>query len=72
MPIAYIDQFGEIKYNSNYKLLNQGEKQLFAVHLDDGQVLELTSDHEVLTNNGYKQVGDLTDEDMLVSFLPEV
>lgn len=70
--IAYVDQFGEIKYNSSYKLLNQGTQQLFAVHLDDGQVLELTSDHEVLTNNGYKQVGDLTNEDMLVSFLPEV
>lgn len=68
--IGYIDNVGELKYNKNYNLLKQGKKQLYSIMLDDGQTLELTEDHEVLTNNGYKQVKNLNTDDFLVSFMP--
>lgn len=65
--IAYLDQFGQIQYNENYKLIDQGVKSTFILKLDNGTILELTGDHPVMTVNGYKTVETLTDEDQIVS-----
>jgi intein/homing endonuclease len=40
---------------------------VFEVELEDGTTIELTEDHQVLTQNGYKQVKELTEEDFLYS-----
>ena len=62
-----MDQFGQIQYNENYKLIDQGVKSTFILKLDNGTILELTGDHPVMTVNGYKTVETLTDEDQIVS-----
>ena len=45
--------------------LSQGTKESFEVKTEDGHSLKLTNDHLVLTFNGWKQVKDLTKEDLL-------
>lgn len=65
--VAYYGIDGQIHYNDKYELYFQGVKEVFEVELEDGTTIELTEDHEVLTQNGYKQVKDLTEEDYLFS-----
>lgn len=65
--IAYLSNSGEIKYNKDYLFIEQGEKEVFEVGLEDGTILELTGDHEVLTQHGYKKVQDLCEKDLLYS-----
>jgi hypothetical protein len=57
--VAYLDHIGEIKYNDQYEILNQGNKELIELQFSDGSKLELTPDHEVMTQNGYKKVDEL-------------
>lgn len=68
--IGYYDNLGNIKYNQNYELIDQGIKQTYLIELEDGSSIELTEDHEVLTENGYKKVKDLQENDCMVSLLP--
>lgn len=67
--IAYVDIVGEVMYNEDYELIFNGEKQIFAIELEDGTSIELTEDHEVFTTKGIKQVKDLTDDDCIISVL---
>jgi hypothetical protein len=64
--VAYYSHTKEISYNSDYEIYFQGSKEVFEVELEDGSVLELTADHEVLTQDGYKKVSELTEVDYLV------
>ncbi|MCK9596317.1 hypothetical protein M0R19_03995 [Candidatus Pacearchaeota archaeon] len=65
--IAYFDYSGKLNFNDDYEVYFLGEKEVFSIELEDGSYLELTGDHEVLTQNGYKQVKDLLKEDFFVS-----
>ena len=38
---------------------------MFEVELEDGTTIELTEDHKVMTQDGYKAVKDLTEKDFL-------
>jgi intein/homing endonuclease len=64
--IAYYSHTKEVNYNSDYEIYFQGTKEVFEIELEDGSVLELTADHEVLTPNGYKKVCELTETDYLI------
>lgn len=64
--VAFVTESGEIDFNQEYDVVCNGEKEVFEVVLEDGTILELTEDHEVLTENGYKKVSDLSDTDCLV------
>lgn len=63
--VAYYGHDGETHYNDKYEIYFQGVKEIFEIELEDGSCIELTSDHEVLTQDGYKQVSDLCEEDFL-------
>jgi ribonucleoside-diphosphate reductase alpha chain len=44
-----------------------GEKEVFLVKTNAGYEVKATANHKMLTKNGWKQVGDLTNEDELVT-----
>lgn len=63
--VAFVNQNSEICYNQNYTIIHKGIKQVYAVSLENGTTLELTEDHEVMTQEGYKSVKDLTENDFI-------
>jgi DNA polymerase-3 subunit alpha len=65
--IAYYGEDSSIHFNDKYEIYFQGVKDVYEVELEDGTTIELTHDHKVLTQDGYKQVKDLTENDMLFS-----
>jgi hypothetical protein len=65
--IAYYGEDNSIHFNDEYEIYFQGIKDVYEVELEDGTTIELTEDHKVLTQDGYKQVKDLTEKDMLFS-----
>jgi DNA polymerase-3 subunit alpha len=65
--IAYYGEDNDIHYNSQYEIYFQGTKDVFEIELEDGTTIELTEDHKVLTQDGYKQVKELTEDDFLFS-----
>jgi DNA polymerase-3 subunit alpha len=64
--VAYYSSSGEVEFNDDWEFLFQGKKEVYRVETEDGTVLELTADHEVMTQSGYKKVEDLTEDDYLV------
>lgn len=64
--IAFVNGYGEIDYNESYDVVDNGKKEVFEIVLENGKILELTEDHEVLTNNGYKKVAELSATDCIV------
>jgi hypothetical protein len=65
--IAYYGEDNSIHFNDQYEIYFQGTKDVYEVELEDGTTIELTEDHKVLTQDGYKQVKELTENDMLFS-----
>jgi hypothetical protein len=65
--VAYYGEDNSVHYNGEYEIYFQGTKEVFELELEDGTTIELTEDHKVLTQDGYKQVKDLTQEDFLYS-----
>jgi DNA polymerase III alpha subunit len=65
--IAYYGEDNSIHFNDKYEIYFQGNKDVYEVELEDGTTIELTEDHKVLTQDGYKQVKELTENDMLFS-----
>lgn len=47
---------------------DQGEKECIELEFDNGKKLVCTIDHPVLTQRGWIQAGELTDQDEVVSF----
>lgn len=47
--------------------IKTGAKECVAVRCADGTTIEVTADHRVLTTSGYKEAGDLTDTDKIVT-----
>ena len=41
---------------------------VFSVNTDDGKKLICTPDHKILTDNGWKKICDITDEDVVLSY----
>lgn len=67
--IAFVDNVGEIQYSSDFFKVENGEKEIYKIETLDGKVLELTEDHLVQTDKGWKQVKDLTNEDSLIGWI---
>ena len=63
--VAYLSESGDIEYNENYLIFSKGVQEVFEVELEDGTTIELTEDHKVMTQDGYKAVKDLTEKDFL-------
>jgi len=64
--IAFLSNHNSIEYNNDYEIIFQGKKEVFEVELEDGTILELTEDHEVMTQDGYKKVKELEVADNLI------
>ena len=64
--IAFLSNHNSIEYNNDYEIIFQGKKEVFEVELEDGTILELTEDHEVMTQDGYKKVKELDVTDNLI------
>lgn len=60
--IKYLSEDG-VKYTDKYRVIYSGKRRIFKIKLVDGRELFLTSDHRVLTENGYKLVRELTTND---------
>lgn len=67
--IGYINTVGEIEFNGDYFKIDNGVKQLYRIALQNGKELELTGDHLVQTDKGWKTVGELTEEDSLIGWM---
>jgi hypothetical protein len=67
--VAYIDNVGEVQFNKDYFKVENGKKQVLKLVLDNGESLELTEDHLVETDNGWKEVKDLTVNDKLLGWI---
>lgn len=67
--IGYVNTVGEIEFNGDYFKIDNGFKQLYRVALQNGKELELTGDHLVQTDKGWKTVGELTEEDSLIGWM---
>lgn len=60
--IAYLSNSLEVCYNNEFEVYFQGEKEIYKVELEDGIEIELTADHKVLTQDGYKEIKELNIE----------
>lgn len=67
--IAYVNSVGEIEFNLDYFKVENGEKELVEITMQNGKVIKLTEDHLVQTDKGWKQVKDLTEEDSLIGWM---
>jgi hypothetical protein len=67
--IAFVNNVGEIEYNSDFFKIENGEKEVYKIKTANGKVIELTEDHLVQTDKGWKQVKDLTEEDSLIGWI---
>jgi len=66
--VVYIDSEGNEKINHDYELHYMGKKEVFEIVTECGKKIKLTADHEVMTQDGYKKVCDLSESDMLIKF----
>ena len=59
---------GKEKTISTFKdvRLTQKQAQIYKIELEDGSFIRATYEHPVLTQNGWKIVGELTDNDEIV------
>lgn len=67
--IAFVDNVGDIQYSSDFFKVENGEKEVYKIETADGKVIELTEDHLVQTDKGWKQVKDLSEEDSLIGWM---
>lgn len=67
--IAYVDNVGDIQYSSDFFKIENGEKEVYKIEVESGKAIELTEDHLVQTDKGWKQVKDLTEEDSLIGWM---
>ena len=66
--IVYIDNEGNQKVNHDYELHYMGKKEVFEIETECGKKIKLTPDHEVMTQDGYKKVCELSESDILIKF----
>jgi len=67
--IAFYTNENEIDFNDDWELIFQGTKEVYKITLEDGYELELTEEHEVLTQRGYVMVKSLNKNDKLFSIM---
>jgi ATP-dependent exoDNAse (exonuclease V) alpha subunit len=56
---SYIPVTKEIAWNEIEKVVYSGVKQTYELITEDGKTLRATSDHEILTQKGFKQLKDI-------------
>lgn len=64
--LAYDEKTKQTVFSKCINKIYSGIKQTFKVKLSDGTEMSLTKDHRVLTDNGWKTVGTLQEEDQLL------
>jgi hypothetical protein len=67
--IGFVNTVGEVEFNGDYFKIDNGEKEIYKIALENGKELELTGDHLVQTQSGWKPVSDLTVEDSLIGWM---
>lgn len=51
IPIAYLNNLGEIKYTSEYLVLESGIKDIIEITLEDGQIIKCSKEHRFFKKN---------------------
>lgn len=69
--IAYIDNDENMKFTDKFLIGESGEKEIFEIETEDGNMLPLSADHLVLTPNGFIKVKDLQENDD-ICLMPDV
>lgn len=65
--ISYINEKELLGKTGKYMVVNSGVKECYKITLEDGTTIEATEDHRFLTQDGYKRLDELTEEDYLIS-----
>jgi intein/homing endonuclease len=68
--ILYLDDEGNISETSEYMVVEVGVKDCYRINLEDGREMVATADHRFLTQNGYKRLDELTEDDYLIGIDP--
>ena len=61
--VVAADKLGKLHVRPIVNRLDQGEQEVIGLHLRDGTALWVTPDHKVLTDTGWREAGELTNED---------
>jgi len=56
---------GKVKLNKVLDIVYSGEKPVYKLTLENGLLLKATIDHKIYTKNGFVQLGDLKDGDLI-------
>ncbi|HZD68394.1 MAG TPA: LAGLIDADG family homing endonuclease [Actinomycetes bacterium] len=58
--VVAVDKLGQLHTRPIVGRMDQGEQEVIGLHLRDGTDLWVTPDHQVLTDRGWRQAGELT------------
>jgi DNA polymerase III alpha subunit len=61
--LAFLDSNERLRFNDKFRFIEQGKRNYHVIELENGKKLELTGDHEVMTQRGYVRVDQLLDDD---------
>ncbi|PLS76181.1 MAG: recombinase RecA [Actinobacteria bacterium] len=63
--VVAADKAGKLHVRPIVDRFDQGEREVIGLHLRDGTALWVTPDHQVLTDTGWQEAGDLSKGDLL-------
>jgi len=69
--ISYDVKKGFVK-NKIKNWCDNGEKELFGIELKCGESIKCTKDHPILTNEGWKKAGEITESDLVAEIRGEI
>lgn len=69
--IAYINDQNEISYTTQYLIGESGEKEIFEIETEDGNIVPVSKDHLILTPKGFIKVQDLKENDDIMNLTPQ-
>lgn len=59
IKVRYADKYGELKYSKADGFIYSGKKPVYRLTTAHGYTIDATADHQFLTDNGWKRLGDL-------------
>ena len=69
LKVCSSDEHGDVGfYQIENAFQTKHATELLCIEDEHGKIIELTPDHQVMTNNGWKRADELTLDDMLISY----
>jgi hypothetical protein len=65
--ILYLNDRNQFDVTADYSVVYAGPKECFKITLEDGTSIDATADHRFLTQDGYKRLDELSEDDYLIS-----